>query len=100
MNEGNSAVVPDIYVDRMRLTVTLFGVNVSFGLSESHPDLDANSATVRTDEKVCLRMSLEHAKVVALLLAKQLKRFEREAGITIALPEETLQSLDIAEEPW
>jgi hypothetical protein len=34
-------ILPDIldyYADRVRLTVTVFGVNITFGLSNPHPD--------------------------------------------------------------
>ena len=44
-------------------------------------------------------MSLEHAKVVAMLLRKQLKQYERENG-TIPLPPGLYTSLGVAQEDW
>ena len=90
--------VPDFYVDNMRVTTGVFGVNFTFGLNEPHP---ASGGVARqADEKVRLRMSLEHAKVVAMMLRRQLKQYERESGIKIELPANVYTGLGIAEEDW
>ena len=57
--------IPDVYVDQMRVTITVFGVNVTFALSEPHP---TTAGAPKPEDKVRVRMSLEHAKIVAMLL--------------------------------
>ena len=99
LNEGNLAEIPDIYTDRMRVTVTVFGVNMTFGLSEPHPSVESGGKAVGLKEKVRIRMSLEHAKVTGLLLRKQLKKYEKDTETKIEIPAEVLKKLEI-EEDW
>ena len=90
--------VPDIYIDQFRMTVGVFGVNMTFALSEPHP---AQGGVPRTaEEKVRLRMSLQHAKTVAMLLRRQLKTYEDNTATKIELPAGVYTSLGIAEEDW
>jgi hypothetical protein len=90
--------IPDVYVDQMRITVGVFGVNITFGLSEPHP---AQGGVPRaSDEKVRVRMSLEHAKIAAMLLRRQVKQYERESGTTIAIPQNVYGGLGVPEEDW
>ncbi len=93
---STDARLPEFYVDRMRATVTLFGANFTFGLSEAHPDPSRKEEPGVT-EVVRLRMSLQHAKVAVMLISKQLRTFERESGATISIPKEVLQGLGLDE---
>jgi hypothetical protein len=43
-------------------------------------------------------MSLEHAKIVAMMLRKQLRAFEAEYEITIGLPHQIYEGLGLTEE--
>jgi hypothetical protein len=46
-------------------------------------------------------MSLEHAKVMAIILRKQLKQFEEQLGAEIALPLQVYQQLGVSpKEDW
>jgi len=48
-----------------------------------------------------VRMSLEHAKVMAIVLRKQLKNYEHQTGIEIQLPAALYQQLGISkQEDW
>ncbi len=89
--------IPDVYVDQMRSTVGVFGVNITFGLNEPHP---TSAGPRMATERVILRMSLEHAKVVAMMLRRQLKKYEQETGTTIELPSNVYTGLGIAQEDW
>ncbi len=89
--------IPDVYVDQMRVTIGVFGVNVTFALSEPHP---TSAGAPKPEDKVRVRMSLEHAKVVAMLLRKQLKQYEEESGTKIAIPARVYTGLGVAEEDW
>ncbi len=89
--------IPDVYIDQMRVTIGVFGVNVTFALSEPHPTA---SGAPKPEDKVRVRMSLEHAKVVAMLLRKQLKQYEEDSGTKIAIPARVYSGLGVAEEDW
>lgn len=89
--------IPDVYVDQMRVTIGVFGVNMTFALSEPHP---TSAAAPKPEDKVRLRMSLEHAKIVAMLLRKQLKHYEEGSGTTIEIPSGVYTGLGVAEEDW
>lgn len=93
-------MVPDIYADRFRVTITVFGVNMSFGLSQPHPTIDGVAEIPDVDDKVRIRTSLEHAKVIAMMLRKQLKNYESETGTIISLPDEVLKNLKLDRESW
>jgi hypothetical protein len=45
-------------------------------------------------------MSLEQAKVLAMMLRRNLKNYEREQGLEIALPPQLYAQLGIAREDW
>ena len=48
-----------------------------------------------------VRMSLEHAKVMAIILRKQLKQFEEQLGAEIPLPLQVYQQLGVSpKEDW
>lgn len=89
--------IPDVYTDAFQVTITPFGVNMTFGLREAHP----NPTQQAVSQNVALvRMSLEHTKVMAMMLTKQVKLYEREGNLTIPIPAELYQRLGIAEEDW
>ena len=87
---------PEVYADAFQITVTPFGVNMTFSLREPHP---AGKLTPGV-EVVRLRMSPEHAKVVTMMMTRQLHQYERTSGIKIALPAEVYTQLGIPEEDW
>jgi len=45
-------------------------------------------------------MSLEHAKVMAMLMRRQLKEYEHESGATIAIPFALYRDLDLSPDDW
>lgn len=88
----------DTYSDQFRITVGVFGVNMTFGLAEPHP---AQGGVPRgADEKARIRMSLQHAKVIVMLLRKNLKLYEEETATDIQIPQNVYAGLGIAEEDW
>lgn len=89
--------VPEFYSDALQITTTPFGVNLTFSLREPHP-VPGPQATAKEIARV--RTSLEHAKVIAMMLRKQLRQFERDSAIKIALPADIYAQLGIAEEDW
>jgi hypothetical protein len=88
--------VPDLYVDSFRVTVGTYGVNLTFALGPPHTDPGEQAIAT---PRVVLRMSLEHAKAVAMLLRKQLRTYERDNG-EINLPPQVYTGLGYAREDW
>ena len=88
---------PDIYVDQMRVTMGTFGVNLTFSLAEPHP---SPGSQIKVEEKVRLRMSLEHAKITAMMLRRQLKEYERASGTVVEIPSNVYTGLGLASEDW
>ena len=90
--------VPDIYVDQFTLAQSPYGIALSFSLS--HPSPGPAQRPVG-EPKAVIRMSLEHAKVMALILRKQLKQYELETiGELIRIPRNVLQQMQLSEDDW
>lgn len=89
--------IPDVYIDQMKVSTSVFGVNITFSLSEPHPTA---GGTPQPTDKVRIRTSLEHAKIMTMLLKKQLKKYEKETGIDIGIPSQVYANLGIAKEDW
>ena len=88
---------PDLYADAIQIQVSGFGVLLVCGLQ---PFGAASGSTVPTP--VCnLRMSLEHAKVLAILLRKQIRGFEQSQSADILIHPQLAQGLGISKkEDW
>ena len=95
---GEDSTIPDIYVDNMQITSGVYGVNITFGLTEPHPASGTRSQ--QPEEKVRVRMSLQHAKIVAMMLRQNLKNYELNTGTSIQIPQNVYTSLGVAEEDW
>jgi len=87
----------ELYTDSMRFSVTPYGVNFTFGLTDTNA---TPSKPVPARETLILRMSLEHAKIMALMLRRNLKTYEREHSLKIPLPYALYTQLGVAEEDW
>jgi hypothetical protein len=90
--------LPEFYIDQFRVTTGAFGVAMTFGLTEPHPT--QGGVPRSAEEKVRIRMSLEHAKIMTMLLRRQLKGFEEQFGINIQVPPGVYTGLGVAEEDW
>lgn len=95
--QTNNNLVPDFYVDRVRVTVSTFGAALGFGISEPHLDAPEDS---KITDVATIRMSLEHLKVMLIVLKKQLKEFEKANDFEVALPKEVIARLGLEEEKW
>jgi hypothetical protein len=98
MGDSDMNDYPDFYFDGTQVTVTLFGVNMTFSLSNPHPKDQAEAMKVKT--QAVTRTSLEHAKIFAMLLRKQLKQHEFATHIDISLPSEVYSQLGLDSSDW
>ena len=89
---------PDLYFDNIRVTTTVFGVNMTLALGNPHPEPDSEA---KKQKKIAtIRTSLEHAKILAMLLRKQIKTYEINTGIEIKLPSDIYTGLKLDENDW
>ena len=88
---------PDVYADQFLVSANTYGVALSFSKTPPYP---VPGQAPQLETQVIVRMSLQHAKVMALLLRKHLKTWERETGVEIAIPHEVLNQLGLSAEDW
>lgn len=100
-NGGGSAfsiieekTVPDAYADSTRFEVSVYGITLEFGQTRPTPGVPGRQPHI---PRVRVHMSPQHAKVVARLLAKNLRQYEAQVG-TINVPLAILRELGIEEE--
>lgn len=95
MAEANS--IPEIYTDAFRFTVSPYGITFTFSRSVPHP---ASGQVASPKDSICLRMSLEQAKVLAMMLRRNLKNYEKNNSLEIALPPQLYTQLGLPKEDW
>ena len=88
---------PDLYTDAIQIGMSAFGVVLSCQMQSP-----AGAASGQPPVRVCnLRMSLEHDKVLAMLLRKQLKNLEEQMNSEIPLATQVYQQLGLSkQEDW
>ena len=89
--------VLDVYSDQFRINTTPYGANLVF--AKTQPDAPAGQAP-RSKDQVIVRMSLEHLKVMVMVLKKNLRGYEQRTGITVELPFDMLNSMGLSKEDW
>jgi hypothetical protein len=88
--------VPEFYVDQFRATVGPYGIVLSLGISPPHPTHGQSQA-----KDLCrLRMSLEHAKIMVMIMKRQLKAYEDETAAPINIPRAIYNGLGLSAEDW
>lgn len=86
----------DAYSDGVGVNVGPFGCALNFTLSPAlPPPHGAPGNPIGT-----VRMSLEHLKLVAFVLRRQLLDYERNAGVQIQVPRAVLNQLQVGPEDW
>ncbi len=90
--------VPDVYADQFLMTSSVWGVNLTFGKTSPQPPPAGQAPT--TIRQTVVRMSLQHAKIMAMIMRKQLKKQERESGVDVVIPHEVYNSLELSSEDW
>jgi len=89
--------VPEFYVDQFLVTLGAYGAAITFGLTAPHP---TPGQMQPAQDRVRLRMSLEHVKVMTMLLKRQTKAFEEQTGATINIPRAVYNGLGLSQEDW
>jgi len=88
--------LPELYSDGMQLGLSPFTAILSFTMQPA-----GQTGTMPPIKVANVRMSLEHAKVMAIILRKQLKGFEEQLGEPIPLHPQLYNQLGISrQEDW
>src|SRR5687768_7457341 len=100
------AFLPDIYFDRAFLTTSVFGVTIVLGRSDVSGTATQKEETPEAEEPnrsqslAIVRTSLEHAKVLCMLLAKHIKDYENKNDVKVQLPKSLYEEFGINEKDW
>jgi hypothetical protein len=89
--------LPEFYVDQFRITLGAYGAAVTFGITAPHP---TPGQVQPSRDLVRLRMSLEHVKIMAMILKRQAKAFEEQTGAAISIPRAVYNGLGLSQEDW
>ncbi len=88
--------VPEVYADGAQFAISPFTVILVFTVQPA-----GQPGTVAPAKVAHVRMSPEHAKVMAILLRKQLKNFEEQLGDPIPIHPQLAQQLGISrQDDW
>ena len=90
--------IPDIYTDGVGLNIGPFGCALNFARSPSAGQAGGPGAMAQPVGTV--RMSLEHLKLMAFLIRRQLRDYERQSGVQVPVPADVLNQLRIGREDW
>jgi len=88
----------DVYADQFGLNVGAYGSSLNFFVSSATPP--APGTAPQTERLATIRMSLEHLKVMAFVMRRQILQYEQQTGVNIQIPVEVLNGLRISREDW
>jgi hypothetical protein len=88
----------DEFIDQFTIGAGPYGVAMNF--KKSSPKPVAPGSVPPTEEIGTIRMSLEHLKIMAFVLKRQVNDIESQLGIEIPLPMMVMHALQIAPEDW
>ncbi|MGH2398099.1 MAG: hypothetical protein ACRDFW_14225 [bacterium] len=88
---------PDVYSDQFRISTSPYGATLVFAKTQADQPV---GQPARTKDQVIVRMSLEHLKVMIMVLRKNLKGHEQRTGVSVELPFDMLNSLGLSKEDW
>jgi len=81
--------VPEYYTDSVNFMTNIYGFTLEFGVMQGQDEPPI--------QRVRVKMSPQHAKIMSLLLRKNVQEYERRIG-TIILPDGLYDDLGITDE--
>ena len=91
--EDWSEAPEEYFSDVFWTTLSPWSAAVTFGLRQASPN-------EKDTPKIRVRMPLQQAKALAVILLRTVRRYENEANVNIELPTKLLESLGIPLEDW
>jgi hypothetical protein len=89
MNDDDFIRLPEYYTDSVNFMTNIYGFTLEFGATQAQDQPPRPLARVK--------MSPQHAKIMSLLLRKNVQEYEKRIG-TVILPEGLYQELGIQDE--
>ncbi len=87
----------DLYIDGFQMGIAPFSVALAFGISPA----PGSGSPQAPKPLVTIRMSVEHAKVMTIIMRRQLKQYEESLGQPIPIPPQVYQQLGLSpREDW
>jgi hypothetical protein len=90
--------VADIYTDQFQMNLSPYGATLNFSLTDPTPPSPGTAP--KMERKATVRLSLEHLKVMAFVLVRQIKQYENQTGTNIQIPNKVLNSISVSPEDW
>lgn len=91
-----SDAAPDLYADSVQIFMGPFGLVLEFGVQNPR-----NTGQTPPKPLATVRMSPEHAKIMTILLKRNLRQFEQQVGSDIPLHPAVATQLGISKkEDW
>jgi len=87
--------IPEVYSDQFMISGGPYGLLINLNKSPTEPGPGKVPVTVAR-----VWMSYEHAKMVAFMLCRHIKKIESDAGISYPVNTKVLSSLGIGMEDW
>lgn len=87
--------IPEVYSDQFMISGGPYGVLMNLNKSPVEPGPGKVPVTVAR-----VWMSYEHAKMVAFMLCRHIKKIESDGGISFPVPSKVLSGLGIGMEDW
>lgn len=81
------------FSDVFWIALNPWSVSITFGLRMA-------TAQEKDTPKLRMRMPLQQAKALAVMLLRNVRQYEAKANVTIELPDQLLKDLDIPLEDW
>lgn len=89
---------PDVYSDQMGLNMGPLGCSMMFSETVAGPIIPGVQQQTRNVATV--RVSLEHLKMIAYILRREILAYEGRFGVQIPIPLEVMNQLGIGREDW
>jgi len=88
-----SEILPEYYGETYYIRTNPWGVSITFAVAPPKDDVDGHDVCI-------VRLSHEAAKVLAMIIRKQLKNYEKDNNTLIAIPSEIMKPLDLSPSGW
>lgn len=89
MNE----ILPEYYGETYYVRTNPWGVSITFAVAPPKDDVDGHDVCI-------VRLSHETAKVLAMIIRKQIKNHEKDTATPIAIRSEIMKALDLSLGDW
>lgn len=99
MAEDNPEPIPDIYCDSVQVAMTAY--DVMLVLTKMMPKIEGGNLNATPSQVGLIRMSLEHAKIMSIIIRRNIQQYEEKTGSRIPMHPDVCKTLGISkEEDW